>query len=999
MSQSTNARVGYCSTLDDSGWWDEPVPLAPKRSDAVVRQPVKTPSTQPAPCPLPSTTSSKATHTRINPYMDDVAWVRVRAWRDEVQSNAASREEFWVSSHGQADCETSTRKRKATSSEWLRRTVVKRRRPETPSIRTSPTPAQYDESLPSVLNITATPSSSAPGDDLPDTRHAGNSLRHQRSFSMLKSAAKQRLANRLAIAGRARGTVELSQGRPRDFRTSEAQPHQRQNERPMGRGLSNTAVPRPCYSRDIDMENYEKGEESDENEENDEQEDPITTTKQAINNKGSSNIANEQRTSFCEANPRDTTMDGGWARPVPGPDLEADSQIHADQSFEYRRKPREDGGADAAECPPAISSLPTGYANHSAEAECPEIADNKAVALLSDEPEAPMESSQVPEALPEGGVDEEEAVPEDGTGVIASAIDGPTLVPSSPYDEVEGQAKEISPHSEHTQVERQGREPPESGDNEAARDTSFDAGRQAEELRVQITEITQPAIACAPHDLAQQLGSIPRCYGAKDNNEPPSSSRSHSDGASVVLPISQAAWGLGVEHDNGHGANAAQDTPSRRDARISHGVYVALEQSLSTLEPHGFEAEESEETVEPRATEPEMADGAIAMELEEPSLLAQDTSKAQCLRSPERQPSSPGGNTPRQQQSPWIEEVVDIPYMTSLADDRSTIPSIIGQTLDNIRTSERTEPPPSSRCFQPLTSPASNNGPLGTSNDDLPEQVLACDGDVTMHESQAHADRPSTPETKPSSLPTPDFTLSIKSLREFMTPSPEPPRQPKRVLLQNGQLPSTQILFDAALSNPWRSSKKKPVRHVSFAPLPGEAAESHRPRALSPPLNMSQSDLPAENTRFGKHFATVTRKGPQVRRQRQQAQRLLPSASQQVCASPAFDAMAEAFIEADQRAPTRQQHEGDAGLDQQGTSSVLEEEEFVMKEEDHGPDGVDDVQAVLENLDEFLDSFDVEVELDRARVDDQQQGANESPMCLTGLGVNMTSVMGVNVWE
>ncbi|KAK1765559.1 hypothetical protein QBC33DRAFT_455228 [Phialemonium atrogriseum] len=879
VSQSTNARVGYCSTLDDSGWWDEPDPLTHKRSDAVFRQPekTKTPPTQPAPCPLPSTTSSKATHTRINPYMDDVSWVRVRAWRDEVQSNAASREEFWVSSHGQADGETSARKRKASSSEWLRRTVVKRRRLETPSIRASPTPGQYDESLPSVLNITATPSSSVPGDDLPDTRHAGNSLRHQRSFSMLKSAAKQRLANRLAITGRARGTVELSQGRPRDFCMSEAQPHQRQNERPMGRGLSNTAVPRPRYSRDIDMKNYEKGEESDENEENDEPEDPISTTKQAIN-KGT---------------------------------------------------------------------------------ESPEIAENDAVALLSDEPEAPMESGQVPEALPEGGVDEEEAVPEDGTGVIASAIDGPTLVPSSPYDEVEGQAKEASPHSEHLQVERQGREPPESGDNEVARDTSFDAGRQAEELREHITEITQPAITCTPHDLAQQLGSNPRCYGAKDNNEPPSSSH----------------------------------------ARISDGVYVALEQSLSTLEPHCFEAEESEETVEPRATEPEMADGTIAMELEELGLLGQETSKVQSLRSPEQQPSPQGRNTPRQQQSPWVEEVVDIPYMTSLADDRSTIPSLILQTLDNICTSERTEPLPSSRCFQPLTSPASNNGPLGTSNDNLPEQALGCDGDVTMHESQAHADRPSTPETKPSSLPTPDFTLSIKSLREFMTPSPEPPRQPKRVLLQNGQLPSTQILFDAALSNPWRSSKKKPVRHVSFAPLPGEAGESHRPRALSPPLNMSQSDLPAENTRFGKHFATVTRKGPQMRRQRQQAQRLLPSASQQMCASPAFDAMAEAFIEADQRAATRQQHEGGAGLEQQGTSSVMEEGEIVMKEENHGPDGVDDVQAVLENLDEFLDSFDVEVELDRARVDDQQQGANESPMCVAGLGVNMTSIMGVNVWE
>jgi len=117
------------------------------------------------------------------------------------------------------------------------------------------------------------------------------------------------------------------------------------------------------------------------------------------------------------------------------------------------------------------------------------------------------------------------------------------------------------------------------------------------------------------------------------------------------------------------------------------------------------------------------------------------------------------------------------------------------------------------------------------------------------------------------------------------------------------------------------------------------------------------------------------------------SQRLLPSESQQAYASPGFDAMAEAFIQADRQVTT---HEGESGLETHSVHAVGEEGEE--------PDGVDDVRAVLENLDEFLDSFDVDVELERARADDHgaiTEGAGQ----LSNLGEHMTSLTEVNVWE
>lgn len=278
---------------------------------------------------------------------------------------------------------------------------------------------------------------------------------------------------------------------------------------------------------------------------------------------------------------------------------------------------------------------------------------------------------------------------------------------------------------------------------------------------------------------------------------------------------------------------------------------------------------------------------------------------------------------------------------------------------------------------------------------------------------------PTTPDRQTSSLPTPEFTLSIKSFREFMTPSP-PKRRPLAPKSSNGRFPSTQVLEDAAVSNPWarlsctqpprsttsslktiRKTRTKTKKRVSWGPLPNEPVSEHPPsapaahrtpatptlrsRPASPPPSslVSAEDLPVSEQKFAKHFAAVKagrrrlsgirngmRRGSSTptmwNKTRNAAVRgLLPSESQQTCPSPAMGAMAEAFLRADEV----------GGLEGHGLSLGAEVEEAVVvgeevEEEEEQEEGdtqqsVDDVSHVLENLDDFLGSWDVETELEK----------------------------------
>ncbi len=147
--------------------------------------------------------------------------------------------------------------------------------------------------------------------------------------------------------------------------------------------------------------------------------------------------------------------------------------------------------------------------------------------------------------------------------------------------------------------------------------------------------------------------------------------------------------------------------------------------------------------------------------------------------------------------------------------------------------------------------------------------------------------------------------------------------------------------------------------------------------------------------------------------------RLLPSGSQQVCGSPAVEAMAEAFLRGDegQQQAGCQGEGAEDGFDEDGDrerdvecgkETREEEEEMETREEvEMEMDGaerletqeeavlgeelpVDEVSAVMENLDDFLGgAWDLDAELARARAGQEREGG-----MMGGAGL-----MDVGVWD
>ncbi|KIL86563.1 hypothetical protein FAVG1_10393 [Fusarium avenaceum] len=162
--------------------------------------------------------------------------------------------------------------------------------------------------------------------------------------------------------------------------------------------------------------------------------------------------------------------------------------------------------------------------------------------------------------------------------------------------------------------------------------------------------------------------------------------------------------------------------------------------------------------------------------------------------------------------------------------------------------------------------------------------------------------------TTPATASTTEPQFSLKSFASFQSPSSESRSQrSKRALWRESgsRLPSTQGILASATKNPWET--KTSERRVTFAPLPSEA-EGHlsaattpcpslnKRRLSSPPPDTPVSELPqSEVTELHEHLNNVAQ-GPIIRR----SDRLLPTESQRTAGSPLPDAMAEAFLVADQ---------------------------------------------------------------------------------------------------
>ncbi|KAI0205458.1 hypothetical protein F4808DRAFT_409280 [Astrocystis sublimbata] len=209
-------------------------------------------------------------------------------------------------------------------------------------------------------------------------------------------------------------------------------------------------------------------------------------------------------------------------------------------------------------------------------------------------------------------------------------------------------------------------------------------------------------------------------------------------------------------------------------------------------------------------------------------------------------------------------------------------------------------------------------------------------------------------------------------------------------------------------SSPSGSSTRKQAsvrprsnKRVSFAPEDNSQGNNQgsnqgnnqgiTTRAASPPPS-TLVDL--EQDIFGglyiNHFDTMNRRlrhhdKPDLRYR----QRLLPSPSQQKPDSPSVSAMADTFREADAlRSGYVDGAAEHATMEADGVETGVEVADTKPQSPwQHNSQGIDHVAAVLNNLDEFLDVWDVNTEIDRHRTEGQGKISNKELSMLEGVDI------------
>ena len=232
-------------------------------------------------------------------------------------------------------------------------------------------------------------------------------------------------------------------------------------------------------------------------------------------------------------------------------------------------------------------------------------------------------------------------------------------------------------------------------------------------------------------------------------------------------------------------------------------------------------------------------------------------------------------------------------------------------------------------------------------------------------------DRPTTPDN------------DIKPFSDFMSPTPSPAKA--ELVAVRAKLPSTQQVLEAAVTNPWNSSLKKPgsgksQKRVSFGDLPSTTEHGSSPLRISSPPPPSTSELiaslpgqqlpnhPPSAKQFEMHFAAAAKSKP-----------MLPGGLSQ--GSPGIIAMAERFIAADENAvksqkrhrvspssPPRPLLTSSPSKVNTGTREGNIADKSEVNHEAEGPrlgavDGEENIGSIVNELGNFLQEWSVDAEL------------------------------------
>ncbi|KAM0428598.1 hypothetical protein ACHAPT_006959 [Fusarium lateritium] len=312
------------------------------------------------------------------------------------------------------------------------------------------------------------------------------------------------------------------------------------------------------------------------------------------------------------------------------------------------------------------------------------------------------------------------------------------------------------------------------------------------------------------------------------------------------------------------------------------------------------------------------------------------------------------------QQSPWAESKLSQYASTAMRrlprSDGAQGSTSLDETHDSFAMTSPTAQTPWAEETAPMPTMGQTHIPVNTEEDHMAVDVPNTPVVVSDANTQVQNEAPAITPAPVARAATPEPQFSVKSFASFMSPSPERrPRKARRASWRDSgsRLLSTQGILASATKNPWECSSSQ--RRVSWAPLPHETGglssvpatptplpAPGRP-ASPPPTTPIEELLISQDAKFRKHFNAVARRS-NMAHGNAYYQRLLPSESQRTAGSPAPDAMAEAFLAADQL----RQH------------THLADQTKSDRETDESQDPLDMVEDVFREMGEFLEKWDVD---------------------------------------
>ncbi|ROT35164.1 hypothetical protein SODALDRAFT_329336 [Sodiomyces alkalinus F11] len=280
--------------------------------------------------------------------------------------------------------------------------------------------------------------------------------------------------------------------------------------------------------------------------------------------------------------------------------------------------------------------------------------------------------------------------------------------------------------------------------------------------------------------------------------------------------------------------------------------------------------------------------------------------------------------------------------------------------------------------------------PAAPTNESISKRIMGPTPKAAYVSPYPLLDTQHTPTPAPAKVPTAPAptNITLRAFRDFRSPSPEPAHhptgEPRTSLGPCGK--KRGILTDSSTSP---GCPERPAKRVSWGPLPCEsetgeddgdsrALPATTPampspsrgggRAASPPPDQALADLPANREdAFHGHFNAVRLHAKGHRH------RILPSSSSSSSSSPsrgpespAPTAMADAFLAADEMAKGIHVNQG-AGSEGAAVSANAEKANVEKDVGESTEEEMDDVDAVLQDLDEYIELISVEADVARAR--------------------------------